>query len=98
MSPLRVLALFASLNPALAFADSIEWQRYVVPSTGANVDVPVSIFTEDAGPPEGGIGKRFFTKDRRADLTVQSILIPRMTPLPTFWRSGSRQRAYSTEG
>jgi hypothetical protein len=36
----------------------------------------VSIFTEDAGPPEGGTGRRFFTKDRRADLTLQSVPNP----------------------
>ena len=48
----------------------------MIPSTGASVDVPVSIFTEDAGPPEGGTGRRFFTKDRRADLTLQSVPNP----------------------
>jgi hypothetical protein len=69
-------AFLYSLIPSAGFADSTEWRKYVVPSTGANVDVPVSIFTEDAGPPEGGIGRRFFTKDRRADLTVQSVPNP----------------------
>jgi hypothetical protein len=73
--PLLAAFLF-SLIPSVGFADSTEWRKYVVPSTGANVDVPVSIFTEDAGPPEGGIGRRFFTKDRRADLTVQSVPNP----------------------
>ena len=38
--------------------------------------MPVSIFTSDAGPPEGGTGRRFFTEDRRADLTVQSVPNP----------------------
>src|SRR5688572_32001835 len=61
------------LTPALAFADDTEWRRYVIPSTGTSVDMPVSIFTSDAGPPEGGTGRRFFTEDRRADLTVQSV-------------------------
>ena len=36
----------------------------------------MSIFTEDAGPPKGGTGRRFFTKDHRADLTVQSVPNP----------------------
>ena len=32
-----------------------------------------TIFTRDAGPPEGGTGRRFFTDDKRADLTVQFV-------------------------
>jgi len=40
------------------------------------VDIPVTIFTEDAGPPHGGTGRRFFTMDHRADLTVQSVPNP----------------------
>ena len=32
-------ALVFSLVPAMAFADSTEWRRYVIPRTGANVDV-----------------------------------------------------------
>ena len=69
------LAIFA-FTPALAFAGDAEWQRYVIPSTGTSVDMPVSIFTSDAGAPEGGTGRRFFTEDRRADLTVQSVPNP----------------------
>ena len=38
--------------------------------------MPVSIFTSDAGAPEGGTGRRFFTEDRRADLTVQAVANP----------------------
>jgi hypothetical protein len=64
------------LTPAHAFAGDTEWRRYVIPSSGTSVDMPVSIFTSDAGPPEGGIGRRFFTEDRRADLTVQSVANP----------------------
>ncbi|WP_338829947.1 hypothetical protein [Bradyrhizobium sp. 27S5] len=69
-------ALFFSLIPAVACAGSMEWRNYVVPSTGAHVDIPVNIFTEDVGQPEGGIGRRFFTSDHRADLTVQSLPNP----------------------
>ena len=61
------------LFPVTAWTDPIVWEKYVIPSTGAKVDIPVSIFTEDAGPPEGGAGRRFFTRDRRADLTLQSV-------------------------
>ncbi|WP_028350448.1 hypothetical protein [Bradyrhizobium murdochi] len=62
-----------SFVPVLAVAGDTEWRRYVIASTGTSVDMPVSIFTVDAGPPEGGTGRRFFTDDRRADLTVQSV-------------------------
>ena len=44
----------------------------------------VSIFTSDAGAPEGGTGRRFFTEDRRADLTVQSVPNPGNDSPATF--------------
>lgn len=59
--------------PTITNAGDPEWRHYVIPSTGASVDVPVSIFSRDGGPPEGGTGRRFFTDDNRADLTVQSV-------------------------
>jgi hypothetical protein len=60
----RLSAAFAVLafTPALAFAGDTEWRRYVIPSTGTSVDMPVSIFTSDAGVPEGGTGRRFLPK------------------------------------
>jgi hypothetical protein len=67
---LRAAFLF-SLFPAIAFAAS--WQQYRIPSTGVSVDIPIDIFTEDAGPPQGGPGRRFFTTDHRANLTIQSF-------------------------
>ncbi|MCK1513354.1 hypothetical protein IVB22_12410 [Bradyrhizobium sp. 190] len=70
--------------PALAFAGDAEWRRYEIPSSGTSVDMPVSIFTSDAGPPEGGTGRRFFTEDRRADLTVQSVPNPENDSPATF--------------
>jgi hypothetical protein len=73
-----------AFTPALAFACDTEWRRYVIPSTGTSVDMPVSIFTSDAGPPEGGTGRRFFTEDRRADLTVQSVPNPENYSPATF--------------
>ena len=45
--------LIVSLVPMAALADNTEWRKYVIPDTGAKVDIPVSIFTEDAGPPKG---------------------------------------------
>jgi hypothetical protein len=71
-----LIAFLLYVVPGSASADKTEWRRYMIPSTGAKVDVPVSIFTEDAGPPEGGTGRRFFTKDRRADITLQSVPNP----------------------
>jgi hypothetical protein len=62
-----------ALLPAVAAAQPISWVRYQVPETGAAVDLPSSIFTEEAGKPEAGYGGRFLTSDRRADLTIQSV-------------------------
>jgi hypothetical protein len=77
---MRVPRLFTALSfifvPTFAFAGDTEWRRYVVPSTGTSVDLPVSIFSSDGGAPENGTGRKFFTEDRRADLTVQSIPNP----------------------
>lgn len=77
MRALRLFTVFIfTCIPLFAMAEPTEWRRYVIASTGASVDMPVSIFTSDAGPPENGTGRRFFTEDRRADLTVQSIPNP----------------------
>ncbi|MFG3595917.1 hypothetical protein [Bradyrhizobium sp. RDI18] len=73
-----------SFVPILAFAGDTEWRRYEIASTGTSVDMPVSIFSVDAGPPEGGTGRRFFTDDRRADLTVQSVPNPGNDSPATF--------------
>jgi hypothetical protein len=59
--------------PAVAAAQSLGWQKYAVPETGANVDLPMTIFSQDAGQPESGYGRRFLTADGRANLTVQSV-------------------------
>jgi hypothetical protein len=67
------VAIALSLLPAAATAQSTRWQIYVVGETGANVDIPVTVFTEDAGKPDAGYGRRFLTSDGRANLTVQSI-------------------------
>jgi hypothetical protein len=56
-----------------AAAQPASWRRYVVPETGESVDIPLNIFTEDAGKPETGYGARFLTSDRRANLTIQSV-------------------------
>jgi hypothetical protein len=69
----RVLAAtLLALSTGLASAQASDWQRYVVPETGAAVDVPRDIFSEEAGKREPGYGARFLTSDRRANLTVHS--------------------------
>jgi hypothetical protein len=77
-------ALALALTATLALAGEIEWQRYAIPSTGTSVEMPVTIFTRDAGPPDGGTGRRFFTDDNRADLTVQSVANPDNDAPATF--------------
>ena len=67
------IALALTLSPMPATADPIAWQRFAVPETSAAVDIPTTIFTEDAGKPATGYGRRFLTSDGRADLTVQSV-------------------------
>jgi len=59
--------------PTVAAAQPVGWQKYAVPETEANVDLPMTIFSKDAGQPESGYGRRFLTADGRANLTVQSV-------------------------
>ncbi|HEV7879256.1 hypothetical protein [Bradyrhizobium sp.] len=66
-------AMLLSLLPLCAVAQPIAWQTYLIEETGAKVDVPVSIFTKQAGKPPGGPGRQFLTSDGRANFTVQSI-------------------------
>ena len=68
-----IVALALTFAPTVADAQPISWQRFVVTETMASVDVPTTVFTEDAGKPETGYGRRFLTSDRRANLTVQSV-------------------------
>ena len=66
-------AVVLGLVPATVLADSAEWRRFAIPSTGTNVEIPVTIFSKDTELPDGGTGRRFYTDDRRANLTVQSV-------------------------
>jgi hypothetical protein len=72
---LRSLVAAAALVFAsnASVAGPINWQRYVVAETGASVDIPTSIFTEDAGKPEAAYSKQFLTSDRRGNLTIESL-------------------------
>jgi hypothetical protein len=69
----HLIALGLALWPIAAGAQPLRWVRYEIPETGASVDIPTSIFSEDAGKPETGYGGRFLSSDRRANLTVQSV-------------------------
>ena len=71
-----IAAIVLACRPGYALAGDAEWRRYVIPSTGASIEMPVTIFSQDAGSAEGGIGRRFVTDDRRADLTVESVPNP----------------------
>lgn len=63
------LALLVA-SPVLARAES--WTAYRIPQSGTSVDIPISIFTEQAGEPDG-YGRKFRTPDGAADLTVQAV-------------------------
>jgi hypothetical protein len=67
------IAMGLAVSPVVAAAQPVNWIRYQVSETGAAVDLPSSIFNDEAGKPESGYGARFLTSDRRADLTVQSV-------------------------
>jgi len=59
--------------PAVAAAQNLGWQKYAVPETGAHVDLPMTIFSKDAGAAGKRIWSAFLTADGRANLTVQSV-------------------------
>lgn len=71
------IALFGLTGPVSAQSSHQQgWQRYQVPQSGASVEIPADIFSEDAGAVETGAGRRFVTADHRADLIVQSVPNP----------------------
>ncbi|OPZ00218.1 hypothetical protein A5906_18490 [Bradyrhizobium sacchari] len=65
------LALALAALTSTVSAQPLRWTRYTIPQTGTSVDLPSSIFTEEAGRPDG-YGQRFRTADGRADLTIQA--------------------------
>ena len=65
------LALALAASTSTVSAQPVRWTRYTIPQTGTSVDFPSSIFTEEAGRPDG-YGQRFRTADGRADLTIQA--------------------------
>ncbi|QFI77111.1 hypothetical protein F8237_07675 [Bradyrhizobium betae] len=63
-------AILALCGSAVVHAEN--WTTYRIPETGTTVDIPASIFTDDAGKPDGQ-GQRFRSADGRADMTVQAV-------------------------
>ncbi len=70
---LYAAALLTSLSATTALAQDSGWRRYVVPQSGAAVDIPLGVFSQDAGAAKPGFGRRRTTADGRANLTVQSF-------------------------
>lgn len=68
----HVLACVVTSTMVTASAQAANWTRYSIPETRTSVDLPSSIFTEEAGRPDG-YGQRFRTPDGRADLTIQTV-------------------------
>ena len=90
--------LFSIILPvASAGASNLEWRRYSIPSTGLSVDIPVSIFTEHGGSPEGTEGRKFLTRDHRSDLTVKSVPNPENDSPALFSKKWDRLRLSSTK-
>jgi hypothetical protein len=69
---LTQVLLALAVSTCAASAQSIRWQKFDIPETGASVDIPRSVFTEVTAKPDG-YGQSFRTADGRADLTVQSM-------------------------
>jgi hypothetical protein len=65
-----VLVALSAASPVPARAES--WTTYNIPESGTSVDIPISVFTERAGKPDG-YGQKFRTSDGGADLTVQAV-------------------------
>ncbi|TQF30195.1 hypothetical protein [Bradyrhizobium sp. UNPA324] len=67
-----IAAAVIALSVTLSGAKADSWTTYRIAETGTSVDVPVSVFTEIAGKPDG-YGQQFRTSDGWADLTVQAV-------------------------
>ena len=81
----RLLATLVISSTILTVgAASVEWRRYTIPEAGLSVDVPITIFEEDAGATQGMAGRQFRTSDRRADITIKSVRNPSNDPPGVF--------------
>ena len=66
------LGLGLAAVTSMVSAQPAGWTTYSIPETGTSVDFPASIFSEEAGRPDG-YGQRFQTADGRAELTIQAV-------------------------
>ena len=67
-----LLAAIIALCATCSIASANDWSIYRIPESGTSVDIPVSIFTEPAGKPDG-YGQHFRSSDGNADFTVQAV-------------------------
>jgi hypothetical protein len=49
-----------------------DWQAYVIPQYGTRIDFPPGMFVP-AGNPDMGVGQRFVSSDRRANLSIYAL-------------------------
>jgi hypothetical protein len=75
MTPTQMLlaAGVLSLLPTFASAEPLRWKRYEIAETRSGADVPIDVFTGEAGKPDSGVGAKWLTGDGRANLTIQSV-------------------------
>jgi hypothetical protein len=67
----RVFFFAFAASTSVVSAQPVRWMTYTIPQTGTSVEFPSSIFTEEAGRPDG-YGQQFQTADGRAVLTIQA--------------------------
>lgn len=72
---IRAAVVTLAMSTQLASAQPVRWEAYSIPETGTSVDFPSSIFTEQAGRPPEGYGRRFQSADGRADFTIEAASI-----------------------
>jgi hypothetical protein len=58
-------------STTIVAAEPLRWTTYTIPETGTSVEIPSSIFTEQAGRPDG-YGQKLQSADGRANLTIQA--------------------------
>jgi hypothetical protein len=67
-----LVCALAITSTSMVAAEPVRWTTYTIPETGTSVDLPSSIFTEQAGGPDG-YRRRFQTADGSASLTIQAV-------------------------
>jgi hypothetical protein len=73
IASIAAVGMFAG-SMQVALAQPVRWSTFTIPETGTSVEIPSSVFSEQAGRPPEGYGQRFQTQDHRANLTVQAAV------------------------